>query len=52
MDGRDDDGGGGEGGWMCDGGVSEIRRRLRGGGLTSRDAIALSGQADWLEELR
>ena len=46
MDGRGE-GGGGEGGWIWGGGGSEVRRRLRGGGLTSGDGIVPSGQAGW-----
>lgn len=44
IDGRDE-GRGGEGWRICCGGGPEIRRRLRGGGLTSGDGIVLYRQA-------
>ena len=37
-----DEGMGGEGGWIRGGWSSEIRRRLRGGGLISVEGIVLS----------
>lgn len=40
-----DEGRGGEGWRICCGGGPEIRRRLRGGGLTSGDGIVLYRQA-------